>query len=83
MKSATASANGNARMRIRSRWMPSSASAASDSLIAAPVEPYQMTPARVGLAAFSITGAGTSSFAVSNLRSSRCMLSTYAGPSSV
>ncbi len=63
--------------------MSSSSSAARDSLIEALDEPYQITPARVGLAAFCTTGAGTSSFAVSNLRSSRCMLSTYAGPSSV
>ncbi len=59
MNSATASANGNARMRIRSRWMPCCSSTASDSAIGAPVEPYQMTPALVGCAARSITGAGT------------------------
>ena len=56
--------------------MPSSSSAASDSAIAAPVEPNQMMPLRVGLPALRITGAGTSAFAVSNLRCSRCMLST-------
>ena len=76
MNSPTASANGNAQTRIWSRWMPSSSSAASDSAIAALVDPNQTTALFVGLAALRITGAGTSDFAVSNLRSSRCMLST-------
>ena len=76
MNSGIASANGNARMRIRSRWTPSPSSTDSDSAIGAPVEPIQTTAARVGFAARSITGPGTSVFAVSNLRRSRCMLST-------
>ena len=43
---------------------------------AALVEPNQTTALFVGLTAFVMTGAGTRALAVSNLRSSRCMLST-------
>ena len=51
MKSATASANGKrAHRACWSRWMPSSSSAASDSAIAAPVEPNQIDAAARRLA---------------------------------